>query len=139
MASTHSWCDEDLPFPGSRSGLLIALGSGASAAVTHDKRLVETPQGRTSRSVFWAFCDALKSKADPLSGGPPQLVGMYRNQGPKAFGLIYDGQRFFQGLPVHDSIRFDSVEWRDERFQRINGETLQVIAGAKRHGRHQTK
>jgi hypothetical protein len=138
-AVTHSWSDEEIQLPSDRSGLVIALGSGGSSVETHDKRLVATPQGRTSRATFWAFCDALKSKADPLSGGAPQLVGMYRTQGPKAFGLLYEGRRYFQGLPLHDATRFDGVEWRDGYFQRIDGETLQVIVGAQRHGRSGSK
>jgi hypothetical protein len=135
----RAWSDEDIRLPSDRSGLVIALGSGASSVETHDKRLVATPQGRTSRATFWAFCDALKSKIDPLSGGPPQLLGMYRTHGPKAFGILFDGRRYFQGLPLNDAIRFDGVEWRDEYFQRIDGETLQVIAGAQRHGRSGTR
>jgi hypothetical protein len=101
----------------------------------HNKQLAVAPQGRTSRATFWAFCDALKGKADPLSGGPPQLVGMYRTKAPMAFGSVYEGQRYFQGMPLPETICSDAIEWRDEYFQRMDGEALTVIPGAQRHGR----
>lgn len=138
-AVTHSWGDEEIQLPSDRSGLVIALGSGASSVETHDERLVATSQGRTSRATYWAFCDALKSKADPLSGGATATSRNVSYSGPQGFGLLYDGRRYFQGLPLHDAIRFDGIEWRDEYFQRIDGETLQVITGAQRHGRSGSK
>ncbi len=130
-----SWHDTELGLPSDRSGLIAALGSGAPSVEMHEKKLAADSQGRTSRAVFWAFCDALEGRADPLSGGAPQLVGIYRTQGPKAFGLLYQGVRYFHGLSLEEVRQFDTVEWRDKFFQRIDGETLRVVDGAQRHGR----
>ena len=131
-ASARSWTDDEILLSRSHSGLLAALGSGGSSVEEFDGKLSHTSQGRTSRAVFWAFCDALKSKQDPLSGGAPQLAGLYRKGAPKVFGLSYDGQRYFQGLPLERGI-FYNIEWRDELFQRINAEDLSVVEGAKLH------
>ena len=51
------------------------------------------------------------------------------------FGIIYQGQRFFQGLSLEGSDQFDMVEWRDELFQRVDGGSKLLISGAQRHGR----
>jgi hypothetical protein len=134
--STQSWSDEELQLPDRHSALITALGSGASCVEDFNREIErKDTQGRTSRAVFWAFCDALKSNKDPLSGGAPQLAGIYRTQGPKAFGVVYEGRRYFQGLPLDAGIFFDNVEWRDEQFQRVDGASLQLLAGAQVHCR----
>lgn len=135
VADSHSWSDDEIEVRTDRSGLVVVLGSGEISLREHVEKILSTSQGGTSRATFWAFCDALKSQDDPLSGGAPQLIGMYRTNGPKAFGLVYNGRRYFYGLPLHNNIRYDCIEWRDVDFQRIDGETMQIIPGAQRHGR----
>ncbi len=135
-ASSRPWTDDEIPLSHSHSGLVAVLGSGSSSVAEFDRKISQTPQGRTSRAVFWAFCDALKSKQDPLSGGAPQLSGLYRKGAAKVFGLLYSGQRYFQGLPLEHGM-FDKIEWRDELFQRISAENLSVAERAKLHGRGQ--
>lgn len=102
---------------------------------SHVTQLRAESQGRASRSIFWAFCDALRERNDPLTGGAPQLIGLYRIDQPRTFGVVYDGNRHFQGLLLQNDIKFDGIEWRDEYFQRLDGESMLVIAGARRHGR----
>jgi hypothetical protein len=58
-ASARSWTDDEILLSQSHSGLLIALGSGGASVEEFDGKLSQTSQGRTSRAVFWAFCDAL--------------------------------------------------------------------------------
>ncbi len=76
------------------SGLIASAGSGKASLNTWYDEWVGVPikdphnSGRTSRSVFSAFCDSLKSKADPYSGGAPQLVGLYRVGPAISFGVI---------------------------------------------------
>ena len=85
LASKGSWTDEEIPLPNSQSALVVALGSGGSTVKEFDGRVRRTAQGGTSRAVFWAFCDALKSGQDPLSGGAPQLMGLDRKNPPKVW------------------------------------------------------
>ncbi len=132
-ASVSSWTDEEIELPTS-SGLVAALGNGGSTVNEFNQKIRNSPQGGTSRAVFWAFCDALNSGRDPLSGGAPQLVGLYRKDAPKTFGVLYGQQRYFLGLPL-DNGSFDNIEWRDELFQCISAEHSGVIEGAQRHGR----
>jgi hypothetical protein len=130
-----NWTDTELEIETDHSSLIVALGSGGPAVETQKDALKIDPQGRTSRAVFWAFCDALKSKIDPLSGGAPQVVGLYRKGTPESFGVSYQGQRYFQGLSLPNGVRTDGVRWRDENFQHVDGTTLELLPGAQRHSR----
>jgi len=132
---TKSWYERGIPIPTDKSTLLIAVGTGEESAIEHDALVSLTPQQGTSRAAFWGFCDSLRSNRDPLSGGPPQLVSLYRQENAKTLGVVYNGERFFQGLPLPDGILFNQVEWRDENFQRIDGNTLQLLEGAQRQVR----
>jgi hypothetical protein len=134
------WVDEEVSVATQESSLIIALGSGGYVVEKQNDILKIDPQGRTSRSIFWAFCDALRTKADPLSGGAPQLVGLYREGSPQSFGVSYEGRRYYQGLLIQDPTHVsEGVEWRDEKFQRIDGATLELLSGAQRHGRPHKK
>ncbi|WP_128918631.1 hypothetical protein [Bradyrhizobium nanningense] len=133
--SAALWTDEELPIDEKQSALHTALGSGGHAVIKQNDALKYDAQGRTSRSIFWAFCDSLKNKTDPLSGGAPQLVGLYRTATAKSYGIAYEGHRYYQGLLVPDSAHLSGIEWRDVTFQRVDGATMQVLPGAQRHGR----
>ena len=130
-----SWTDDEISVPTDKSKLFKALGSGGVSVWEHDALISQTPQGDTSRGAFWGFCDSLRSNKDPLSGGPPQLVGLYRQGCAKTLGVVYNGERFIHGLPLPSGVRFGQVEWRDENFQRIDGDTLQLSKGAQPHAR----
>jgi hypothetical protein len=137
VAATDSWTDREIVFRTDRSRLILACGSGQSSVIEIDQLMTCKAQGRTSRAAFWAFCDSIRSGTDPLSGGAPQLVGLYREKAPKVFGIYFDGQRYFDGLPLPDNAEFDGVEWRDEAFQVIDGLTLNIVKGGQRHRRPQ--
>jgi len=129
------WTNDELAVNDTQSTLHIALGSGKRAVEQQNEALQYDPQGRTSRAIFWAFCDALNKKTDPLSGGAPQLIGLYRTEMAKSYGITYEGHRYYQGLLVPDSAHLNGIEWRDVNFQRVDGATMQVLPGAQRHGR----
>jgi hypothetical protein len=134
-ATAKSWSELEITVPPGQSSLLVAIGTGARSAKAHHSRWETSAQGGTSRAIFGAFCDSLKSQTDPLSGGVPQLVGMYHTRMPQAFGLVLNGGRYFHGLPLPSELNPNDIEWRDELFQRMDGRTLQVAAGAQRHAR----
>lgn len=137
-ASNRGLKNEPILFSTNRSGLIVARGSGADTFNICECNLAITDQGRTSRSIFWAFCDALKSKSDPLTGGAPQLAGIYNKWNAKAFGLLFDGRYYFHGFPLCSDLRPNSIEWRDELFQRIDSATGKKIASAQVHARSKT-
>ncbi len=132
-AAHQKWLDSQINVPTDRSSLLIALGSGEKSVTTHQLRWETTSQGGTSRAIFGAFCDSIRSGSDPLSGGVPQLIGVYHTRMPQVFGIIYDGRPYLHGLPLPRELETSAVEWRDELFQRIDSTTLTLLPGAQRH------
>jgi hypothetical protein len=127
------WTDAEIPLP-NESRLAVALGSGAD----HLKKweaIWQRPLGGVSRAVFGAFCDALESGEDPKTGGAPQLVRLYRDGPGLAVGIIYQGHRFLQGVPIEDGLALDSVEWRNALFERCDGQTLAVLENAQHQPR----
>jgi hypothetical protein len=128
---------ESCPLP-ETSGIVASAGTGkTSLQNSYDEWVgpkVKDPQkrGRTSRSVFGSFCDALASGKDPYSGAPPQLVGLYREGAAKSFGVIYNGSRFMNGIEVNVGPAINNLEWRNSLFERCCGETMNILKKAQR-------
>lgn len=138
-AATRKWVDSEINVPANKSTLLAAFGSGAKSVESHSFHWEASAQGGTSRAIFSAFCDAVRSTTDPYSGGVPQLVGMYHTRMPQVFGVVQDNKRYFHGFPLPDEVDPEVIEWRDELFQRIDGRTLAIRQGAQRHVRPNLK
>jgi hypothetical protein len=128
------WTDLEIPIP-TESELLVALGSGNGVVSNHDFHWRKSQVGRTSRAVFGAFCDALLSRADPFTGGAPQLVGLYRTGDGHPFGVVFRGEPFANGAPMLHPQDRSTLEWRNEQFERCGSETLLLLDGAQRQPR----
>ncbi|HBW0091094.1 hypothetical protein [Klebsiella aerogenes] len=124
-----------------KSGLIASSGSGSTSLKKWHDIWVGNPNqdpflsGRTSRNVFSAFCDSLASKQDTFSGGAPQLVGIYREGAAKNFGVIYNNKRYLNGLEVPPSCELNSIEWRNELFERCCGNSMNILGKAQRQPR----
>lgn len=134
-AVSDDWTISEVELPKSKSQLVLACGTGARPLSARIRQAESHAQAGTSRSVFWHLCDSLESDDDPLSGGAPQLVGLYRSFPAKSFGIVLDGSRFLNGLRLAGPLTKDVIEWRDKDFQRIDGETMERLPDAQRHGR----
>jgi len=117
------------------SAVIIARGSGQSAFAAPHAKWKNCEVGSTSRAVYSAFCDHVSSGTDPCTGGPPQLVGLYRTGSAITFGVIDSGARWLSGARVPDGTVPPDIEWRDGLFQRCDGNTMAVKPGAQRHAR----
>ena len=122
----------DLP---THSGIIRIFGSGESVVKKYYNRWNATGVKRTSRCVFGAFCDAIRSGEDKFTGGGPQLVGVYRQEAAKSIGVIYEGNRYLHGLPVCESASLDAVEWRNDIFEVCDWRTMKRLPEAQRHAR----
>lgn len=131
----NAWSDDRIAVPSHQSALLVTMGTGAKSIKANAMRWEASDQAGTSRAIFGAFCDSIRSSADPLSGGVPQLVGMYHTRLPQPFGIVHDNHRYLHGFPLPSELEADAIEWRDELFQRIDGKTLKTVQGAQRHVR----
>jgi hypothetical protein len=92
----------------------------------------ESSSLETSRAAFSAFAEAVTAGLDVNTGGPPQLVGVYRISPARQFGIIVQRKRYIAGVPAHspDNIK---LEWRNELFERVDGVTKKRIPTAKKH------
>lgn len=82
----------------------FAFGSGRDGFKEHWDKWRMSEVGGTSRSVFSAFADHLKSGVDPYTGGPPQLVGIYRVGPAKTFGTIWNRRKFLSGRAYNKGV-----------------------------------
>src|SRR6266851_1718544 len=102
-ARTREWSDDAVAVP-AETRLVLALGSGAIAARSHQHIWRASALGGTSRAVYGAFCDALSAGADPLTGGSPQLAALYLIDGARTIGVVYEEKYYLHGLPLPEAI-----------------------------------
>jgi hypothetical protein len=87
---------------------------------------------RTSRGAYHCLSQTLKTIKDAHTGGLPQIVGLYRNKNSRLFGIIENKKKYIFGKESPESINSSNIEWRNEKFERMNPETLKIIEGAQR-------
>lgn len=122
--------NNQLEFPQEFSKYLAVDGSGGKYVEVHLEKANSESQCNTSRIIFRKFCDALREKKDKYSGGPPQIVGLYRDKAAQNFGVVIDGKPFYLG--VSEVFSDSGLQWRNENFERVNSRG-DLIEGAKRH------
>jgi hypothetical protein len=110
-------------------------GSGKSYIENSGEEWIDTNAEGTSRAAIWSFCKALREGKDPSSGGPPQLVGIWRKGPARSFGFQWDGKPYLSGAEVPGDADFACVDWFNDRFERCDGATGNPRAGAKHHGK----
>ena len=114
------------------SGLLCNLGSNQSEFADNLARYQTGPNQNTSRSIFHCFIDTLSNTKDQKCGGAPQLVGVFRKPDTNAinFGIVYKNKRFFLGSELTNEVKYDNIQWRNELFELVDGNTKQRFASA---------
>src|SRR5262249_33295354 len=88
---------------------ICVLGSGSESVARWYDRWNRTKASRTSRAVFSAFCDALASGEDPLSGGAPQIVRLYRQWSGSTLGVLWKGSGYVFGAQVKNESAYASL------------------------------
>ncbi len=134
LSKTKRWQRKLIDIPQRGSGLILQHGSGARAIQRAVLDWRSSAAATTSRVAFMSFVQALKSGLDPASGGPPQMVGLYRIGNGRRFGIVWKGKGYLAGLPVgHPDSDTDDLEWRNEAFERVSVVTRLRLPGAQRH------
>lgn len=128
-----AWTDELIAIDEASPGIITIAGSGSSALKAEAVRWRESHIGGTSRSIYSAFCEAISSGSDPLSGGPPQMASLYPKGGGRTVGAFHRGRPYLHGLPLAEAANPEEFEWFDELFQRVDPRTGTVKDGAARH------
>lgn len=126
---------ERMPIPEHERGsdIVAARGSGEVVVGRHLDAWRTSDIERTSRGVFSALVDAIRSGEDPLTGGAPQLARLYRDFGAQHVGVILAGKKYFCGTEFAGPP--ENVEWRDELFHVCDGVTLKRQDRARRFAR----
>ena len=132
-ADTKKWRDHEIKIDGKNSYFVELDGSGSSYLRDSLGRMHATSAQRTSRSAFQQFFQTLKDQRDALSGGAPQIVGIFRGKGARHFGTIWGKSRFFCGSELVAGGNYNEVLWFNDKFERTDGKTRDLLAGAKRH------
>lgn len=114
-----------------KSEVLVTLGSGISGFSNSMTRWRKSDVGGTSRAVFSALCDFLHNSDDPLTSPLPQIIGLYRIGGGKAFGVIWKGTRFFYGSEVIHTAEHKNIKWHNHQFEISDPATLMRYTDAR--------
>lgn len=130
-ADDQAWSSVEIPLNSTTSHLVL-LGTGKQSASDQITRWGSSDVGGTSRSIFSAIHDSIKSGSDPLSGGSPQIAALYTALKPQTIGFVHDGKHYLHGLQLLPGDALSNIEWRDSLFQRIDPITMKVIKDARR-------
>ena len=127
------WKSEEEKVP-QVSDSIVIWGSGSSAVQLWKERWDKSSQARTSRAVFSSLCDAVGSGKDPLSGGPPQLVGLYRVGSARTIGVFHGGKPFVYGLQAEAADHAGGdLEWRNCLFERCDANGNRLLSAQPHH------
>jgi hypothetical protein len=94
---------------------------------------LDTDVEGTSRAAIWSFCNALHEGKDVSSGGPPQLVGIWRKGVAQSFGFWWKRHPYLSGAEVPKNANFGRVNRFNHRFERVNGRTGKRLEDAQKH------
>jgi hypothetical protein len=111
---------------------ITILGSGKVTFRPYLERWRASDIGGTSRSFFSSFCEYLRTGGDPYSGGPPQLVGLFRVGAERSFGVVWDGKLYLTGMEMpgqRQQVKFDCY---NDLFELCDAVTLQRLEQAQR-------
>ncbi len=127
----NKWAGQDIDIQ-QHSDKLFVVGSGSSEFLEKYKKYWESENKKTSRALFHCFTDTLSDIKDKYCGGAPQLVGLYRIDNARYYGMIYKNEKYFQGLKIQNMTNFNNIEWRNELFEICDGNTMKIKNNAQR-------
>jgi hypothetical protein len=127
------WSTVECAITTEHSYLVQLDGSGSKVISSREAEWKKSSVAGTSRSAIWAFCEALRSGKDSFSGGPPQLVGLWRIEAGRNFGFLWNGDPYLAGMEVVGNVKTESVKWFNHLFERCDASTGRRIKSAQKH------
>lgn len=131
--SKNGWTNECIPLP-IKSGIVLVSGSGKNEFKNklYDYQQAQALNKNTSRAIFQCLNNSLSDIQDYYCGGAPQLVGLYNKDNGRNFGTIYQDKNYYLGSELERSEILKNIEWRNELFERCDGQTGKLIKNAQR-------
>lgn len=127
------WKDVEIDLKADQSHFASVSGSGRDSLQKQLAITENQEEAGTSRHAFRALFQSIKAGNDSLSGGAPQIVGIYRIRPARNFGMIWEGDRYYCGCKLVAGSNYECIEWFNERFERADGKTKKRLKGAKQH------
>ncbi len=88
---------------------------------------------KTSRNIYHILSESIKNNEDRATGGYPQVVGLYRGGNARVFGIVTDGKLIISGKEDAFTPALAKIEWRNDKFERVDVTTQQLLEGAQPH------
>lgn len=117
LYESDRWIDVQKDLNQSHSYIVQVDGTGATSILAQNEKWQLTSAAQTSRSGIWAFFDSLRSNADKFSGGPPQIVGIWRISAGRPFGVVWNHWPHLAGLRATGDLSNPTVRWFDDSFE----------------------
>ncbi len=119
-----------------KSSLISAYGSGKSYFEKYLESLGKIDTVNTSRHYYNALYDILLDSKDKFSGGAPQISVLYRGiHIPKNIGIVFNSSKYYLGAQINGEFLYNSLEWRNENFERVCPDSFKLLKGAQRQPR----
>lgn len=130
---SKNWSDQEWGVNTEHSYFVHIDGTGKDYVMKRGLDWLDTDAEGTSRAAIWSFCNALHEGKDACSGGPPQLVGIWRKGLAQTFGFWWRGRPYLSGAQVSEGADFGRVNWFNHRFERCDGRTGKKLDDAQKH------
>lgn len=127
------WVDEEIKLSSQYSQFLAVSGTGRKTLEARISSLSKEKDATTSRLAFQTLFSSIDAGDDKLSGGAPQMVGIYRVKPAQHFGMIWKNRRYFCGSELVAGSSYKNIEWRNEKFERADGRSKARLRGAQKH------
>lgn len=132
-----TWEDVKKEKSQSRSVIFVSEGSGGEKFRNfYSNSKWSSDLSLYSRGIFGAFCDFIETNDekyhDPLTGGTPQISGLYRNFNAQKMGFVKDDNRYIYGIVISPDDYQSDVRWVNRTFENCEPLSGKLISGEQR-------
>ncbi|WP_146746348.1 hypothetical protein [Rhodovulum viride] len=130
---SRKWIDDEVKLSPEYSQFLTISGTGRDGLEKSIGSSSQEEEANTSRHAFQKLFHSIDAGGDKFTGGAPQMVGLYRVKPARHFGIIWKNKRYYCGVELVAGSNYESIEWRNEKFERADGKSKSRIKGAQEH------
>ena len=116
-SANQSWMDTEIDLRKDHSHFASVNGSGKPGLIRRLREPSLKTETQTSRNAFQKLFQSIAKEDDSLSGGAPQIVGMFRVRNAQHFGMIWNEKRYFSGCKLVAGSNYQSIDWFNDQFE----------------------